>query len=103
MAGDQLWPRTHKQAVVFLADHGPAYGAQIGEAIAPERASSSRGYAMIGNSIARQCWPLVEVDPATKRERYIFRVTAAGMAAAEKFRTALATTQGRETGGGVDG
>lgn len=37
----------------YLSNKMEATGTMIGEAIAKDRAKSSRGYAMIGNSVAR--------------------------------------------------
>lgn len=45
-----------RDCLVFLDDKMHASGAQIGEAIAKGRARSHRGYARIGNKVARGLW-----------------------------------------------
>jgi hypothetical protein len=63
----------------YLSDKMEASGTMIGEAIAPGRAKSSRGYAMIGNGVARRLWLDGGLTTHLK-DLNAWRITAAGRA-----------------------
>lgn len=62
----------------YLSDKMEATGEMIGEAIAPGRATSPRGYAMIGNGVARRLWLDDRHLTTYLVDLHAWRITAAG-------------------------